>query len=52
MVVIQQSLATKFSTLQFFGVAVDRKSCSAFHVFFIVSVHTLLDSCVTNVWCG
>ena len=28
MVVIQQSLATKFSTLQFFGVAVDRKSCS------------------------
>ena len=29
MVVIQQSLATKFSTLQFFGVAVDRKSCSA-----------------------
>jgi len=30
----------------------DYETVVTFHVFFIVSVHTLLDSCVTNVWCG
>ena len=30
----------------------DYETSVTFHVFFIVSVHTMLDSCVTNVWCG
>ena len=30
----------------------DYETIVTFHVFFIVLVHTLLDSCVTNVWCG
>ena len=30
----------------------DYETDVTFHVFFIVSVHAMLDSCVTNVWCG
>ena len=30
----------------------DYETSVTFHVFFIVSVHTMFDSCVTNVWCG
>ena len=30
----------------------DYETIVTFHVFFIVSVHTMLDSCVTKVWCG
>ena len=30
----------------------DYETVVTFHVLFIVLVHTLLDSCVTNAWCG
>jgi len=29
----------------------DYETNVTFQLFFIVSVHTVLDSCVTNVWC-
>ena len=47
-----QSIKTQLCNTLMKHVKHDYETSVTFHVFFIVSVHTMLDSCVTNVWCG